>query len=289
MAGATHVAVATDATPRGELAALQALRVVGEGAPRATRKARRVDAAGILGQVWEHARGSAAQARVAIDAYWAALLLPVAIDAGVDTLPALALLSGDSTPVETARVGLESVGLHGDEIGRLELFGLVWCDGERVHIAPSGQMLVNELLQAAPGLLTTGAARDVRATIEQVSVGVLTPERAIDRARALLGEVAPMPQVEAPDGFIEGRILGTCPSCGGPMRPVRRPDGRLRLTCRRTPKGCGLAYPLPAEAVAHPGGDACPCGAPRLRVHLRGWLSKPRCAAGDECTVEVTT
>ncbi len=287
-ADATKVAVATARTPAGELAALQALRVVAEGAPRAARRARRLDRSGDVGEPWAHALGSAAQASLAIDAHWSALLAPVAAGAGVHTLPTLALLAGNPTPYATAVSGLESVGLCAEGIAELESHGLVWID-DRVHMSPAGALLVTEILSRAPGLLATGVAVEVRAAVEQVATGALTPERAIERARQLLCEIAPMELVEAPIGFVEGRVLGRCPSCDLPMRPVRRLDGRLRLACAGGDiGGCGLAYPLPAEAVAHPGGAPCPCGAPRLRVHLRGWLSKPRCAAGDECTLAVS-
>ena len=283
----THVAVATQVTPFGELAALQSLRVVAEHAPRAARRARRLDGSGGVGDAWDHARGSAAQARVAIDAHWSVLLASVISGAAVDTLPTLAVLTGTPTPVATAISGLASLGLCGEGIAELESHGLVWCD-DCVHVAPAGARLVQEILATAPGLIAAGTAREVRAAVEQVAAGVLTPERAIERARQLLCEIAPMELVETPPGFTEGRVLGRCPSCGLPMRPVRRIDGRLRLTCAGgDPDSCGLAYPLPAEAVAHPGGAPCECGAPRLRVHLRGWLSKPRCAAGDECTIAV--
>ena len=288
-AGTTHVAVATAGTPAGELAALQALRVVAEEAPRAARRARRLNETGEAGGVWEHARGSAAQASVAIDVHWGTLLAPVAPGAGVHTLPTLAMLAGSPTPVETAVSGLRSVGLCPTGIGELELHGLVWCD-DHVHLAPAGALLVADILARAPGLLETGVALEVRAAVEQVHACVLTPERAIERARQLLCEIAPMELVEAPVAFTQGRVLGRCPSCDLPMRPVRRLDGRLRLACAGGDTGgCGLAYPLPTEAVAHPGGAPCECGAPRLRVHLRGWLSKPRCAAGDECTLAVNT
>jgi hypothetical protein len=101
-----------------------------------------------------------------------------------------------------------------------------------------------------------------------VGDGTLGRADAVSRARALLGRPALGPP---PRALERGRVLGDCPECEGPMRPV---GGRLACAC-------GAAYPLPrrGEVAAVPGASCPACGAPMLRVDG----GPARCADRREC------
>lgn len=288
---AVHVAVATAPGERGDLLALQVMRAVRAVDPLGGRRVRRITPRGTISDPLtalsrvDIPAGLAAETGIGIDALWEALLGDVIAETTRHALPALALLAGGRTLTDALAHGaLTAAGLPGAALETLRGDGLVFGVGS-VRVAPAGVALVERLLRSAPGLLDPATANAIDASVRRVAVDALTPERVIEQARALLRQIAPMARVAPARGDVEGRVLGWCRDCDRPMLPRADGNGGRHLVCGGGGReGCGLVFPLPTSARVRPGGGGCPaCGAPTIRVSVRGWESAPRCAAALDC------
>jgi len=249
---AMEAATADDAA--GELRALQAVAVLGEVEPRLWRSARR---AGTPGRPLDEPRAESAAAAEEIDALWGCALAP--FGAGLGLLAPLALAGEDGQAAVHA----------------LAAEGLVW--GEPARPSQAGALVLERLQARAPTLVSTATADRVGEWLGSVADGTIDRSRAVARARDLLRRAVPDGGLGPPPADLaEGRTLGACPECRGPMRP-RAGGGRRELRCA----ACRLAYPLPPRgALLAVPGAACPaCGAPLLR--LDG--GPPRCVDRTGC------
>jgi hypothetical protein len=235
------VEVATPDSRAGELAGVQAVEAMAEVEPRALRRARRRRSDGRLERL-DEPRAEAEAASREVDALWDAALAPV--DAGLrrGDPPVLADAGGDAGAVD-----------------RLAERGLMWRGR-----TDAGDLALAHIHERAPLLLDPRTPARVEEWIDAVADGTLGRRSAVERARALLREALPPAGLgTAPRDLPSARVLGDCPSCRGPMRPLAQ-RGRRRLVCDE----CEASHPLPARGALRgvPGG-ACPaCGAPLVRV-----------------------
>jgi hypothetical protein len=235
------VEAATADDSAGELRALQAVEILGEVEPRLWRGARR---AGSPGRPLDEPRAESAAAAQEVDALWACALAP--FGAGLGLLAPLALAGGDGA----------------DALPVLAAEGLVW--GDPALPSGAGALALERLEERAPALLSPATALRVGEWLGSVADGTLGRPRALGRVRDLLRDALPAEGLgPPPPSFAEGRTLGACPECGGPMRP-RVSGGRRTLGC----DACGLRYPLPGRGalLATPDAACAACGAPLLRL-----------------------
>lgn len=282
--GCRHLLLTWPQSDAGWLMALQAIRDVGEVAPRAARLARMVhpDAPD------EHDAipielALAAEASIAVDMFYAAVLADVAPSAGRHTAVALTLLaSSDALTAERTTALMRAARLPDSVLDDLAADGLVW--GESASAAPATKLVAEAIGRAAPGLADPAGVQRLDGEIQRIREGSGTVERTVDLARRMLRDAAPTGCVPAPKGLFEGLVLGVCPYCPNELRPIRTATGRLLACSAGEDRGCGLRYPLPTVAAVRPGRSTCDaCGAPTIRVRTRGWESQPRCAAALDC------
>ncbi len=283
--GNRHLLIDWPETDAAWAMAVQAVRTVGEIAPRAARLARLVHRDSPDEHVpFTPQHGQAAEASWAIDTIYAEILSDLAPTAGRYGPVALALLTASGPlSAERAAAVLGAARVPQDVLRRLADDGLIW--GEHVvRTAPAAGLAAAAIERQAPALADPATIQRLDAEIRRIREGASTMDRAIALAQRTLLDASPTGRIASPSGMVEGLVLGVCPYCPNDLRPMRTADGRLLACAGGEERGCGLRYPLPTVASVRPGGSACEaCGAPMIRVKSRGWESQPRCAAALDC------
>lgn len=267
---AERLCLATGDDEDGELIALQVARVAGSVSSGLRRRARRLAEDGTgEGRRLEEAPAHARELRLEYECLVAQVVGP-----GLGPAEAVALCA-----VRDGLRRLDGLGVPASTLHRLRETGLVAV--EPLAATPAGRALAARLGRVAPALSDPDLLRDFSRLDAAVRDGCLDHDRALHRARDLLRQAAPHAGSDTA-ALGDGRVLGACPGCGGPMSVQTTARGRRRLACARA--GCA-ASPLPSWGLvlAVPDRTCGTCGMPLIRVVDGGRRGPARCPNRPAC------